>query len=63
VTDLEIAKLDTVKELKLKIHKIYDVPTIYQQLWHGDVALDDSAETVAGIGILPGDVIECVGEL
>lgn len=59
-TPLDIDKLDTVKELKLKIHKIYDVPTIYQHLWHGDRALDDSSETVAAIGILPGDVIECV---
>jgi len=54
---LLLAKTDTVKDLKVKIHEELDIPTIYQKLYYRGRELTDNSATVATLGILALDTI------
>ncbi|KAL8293185.1 hypothetical protein RQP46_000879 [Phenoliferia psychrophenolica] len=54
---IDMYKSDTVKDLKIRIQEILDIPTIYQRLWYNNQELE-SDDTVEALGLHNGAVIE-----
>ncbi|KAG8217868.1 hypothetical protein J3R82DRAFT_6034 [Butyriboletus roseoflavus] len=57
-TRLRISKLTTVKDIKVKLHESFKIPTICQRLFYKDQELQDNAVTVESLGILMNDTLD-----
>ncbi|PFH54210.1 hypothetical protein AMATHDRAFT_135316 [Amanita thiersii Skay4041] len=55
---IEITKITTVKEIKMKIHEEWNIPTICQRLSYHGVELEDNAATAASLQIIADDFLE-----
>ncbi|KAJ7581164.1 hypothetical protein C8J56DRAFT_866417 [Mycena floridula] len=54
---VSISRTTTVKDIKVKLQHLNSVPTLYQQLFYGDVELTDNRATVESLGILANDTL------
>ncbi|KDQ17979.1 hypothetical protein BOTBODRAFT_104384 [Botryobasidium botryosum FD-172 SS1] len=55
---LKVSKLDTIKDIKIKIQGQFSIPTICQRLFYSGRELEDNEATVMTLGILAHDVLE-----
>ncbi|KAJ3545017.1 hypothetical protein NM688_g5677 [Phlebia brevispora] len=53
-----VTRTTTIKDLKIKIHAQFDIPTIYQRLYYQGHELEDNTATISSLNILANDVVE-----
>ncbi|GJJ12668.1 hypothetical protein Clacol_006912 [Clathrus columnatus] len=58
IKDITVRKDMTVKEMKMEIQDVFNIPTICQQLFLRGNELTDGSETVASLGILANETLD-----
>lgn len=55
---ITVKRLDTLKDIRIKIEEITKTPTLYQRIFFKNREVEDSAETVESIGITQGESLQ-----
>lgn len=55
---ITVKKLDTLKNIRIKIQELTDTPTLYQRIFFNNREIEDSSETVESIGITQGESLQ-----
>uniref|UniRef100_A0A0W0FLB1 ubiquitinyl hydrolase 1 n=1 Tax=Moniliophthora roreri TaxID=221103 RepID=A0A0W0FLB1_MONRR len=55
---VQVTKATTVKQIKIKLQEMLNIPTICQRLFYQGKELDDGAATVGSIGLFANDILD-----